>query len=138
MKTINKTITKTITKYVADDNTEWDNEEDCLNHENECAATKKLIDKLEIEELYGVMPPFHDVCEDSNFSWYKIQNDDDYKLLKEYYQNQYGENIELDSLPAIICVEQLDLDESAYIYTLDEIRTEIEKFNKAINDYMSK
>lgn len=127
MKTINKTITKTITKYVADDNTEWDNEEDCRNHENECAATKKLIDKLEIEELHNIMPPLHDVCEDADFIWYNIKNNDDYELISQYYKKQYDTTIEVYSLPAIICVEHLD-DVDVWAYTLNEILNGIQTF----------
>lgn len=137
MKTINKTITKTITKYVADDNTEWDNEKDCRNHENECAATKKLIDKLEIEELHDIMPPLHDVCEDADFIWYNIKNNDDYELISQYYKKQHDVTIEVDSLPAIICVEHLDGDD-VWAYTLNEILNEIQRFNDALKAYTNK
>lgn len=137
MKTINKTITKTITKYVADDNTEWDNEEDCRNHENECAATKKLIDKLEIEELHNIMPPLHDVCEDADFIWYNIKNNDDYELISQYYKKQYDTTIEVYSLPAIICVEHLD-DVDVWAYTLNEILNGIQTFNNALKAYANK
>ena len=145
-----KIITKTITKYIANDNTEWNSEEDCRNYENVWRVTnkltdklenirtptKKLIDKLEIEELRNVKPPLYDVYEYADFRWYDIKNPDDYKLISEYYRKQHDVVIEVDSLPAIICVEKSDDD--VWVHTLNEILNRIDTFNDTMKVYMHK
>lgn len=83
------------------------------------------------------MPPLHDVCEDADFIWYNIKNNDDYELISQYYKKQYDTTIEVYSLPAIICVEHLD-DVDVWAYTLNEILNGIQRFNDALKAYTNK
>ena len=129
-------VEQTVTKYIANDGREFFCEDNCKRYEEKLRRDVKLeeAEKLRIRKLDGVVPITRrlEANEDHKFIWYKVNCEDDFKIITEAYDdNRYNENKLFGSVayPNILCVESngfLQYTGDAYGYWLDEMRSATE------------
>ena len=131
-------VEQTVIKYIANDGREFLREEDCERYEKKLRRDMKIreAEKLRIRKLDGVVPITRELeaNNDHKFIWYKVNCEDDFKIITEAYNdNRYNENEFFGSVayPNILCVESngfLQYTGDAYGYWLDEMRSATETF----------
>ena len=137
MKTKNITMEVQKEIYIAEDGTEFDTKQKCSSYEFR-KKKEKLIEateKLRIEDLDEVIPLVDsEISENNMFRWYKVNNKDDYEVLKKACVGCYTNlTKEPKNYPEIICLEMCDYEEfrgCIYDYTLSECKTTTENFWK--------
>lgn len=132
-----KEVTKTVTAYVAEDGTEWETKALALEQDRKLAAMQKEdeVDKLIIDELYGVVPPYPyaDVSSNTEIIWYLLKDEKDHRLLEDYL-NDYDDNRGFDvaKYPAVICVGKLG--GSCLVHDFNDICNGIKEFVKDVQN----
>ena len=99
-KVVVKRETVTEEVFVASDGLEFDSE-------TECEAYEELLDRVEALETESLGRPLDcDLGEDYwGFNWYKVQSEDDMKVLEKYYRTEFGEGTCRDAVQdGIACI----------------------------------
>lgn len=126
-KKIMKYVETEVDVFMANDGKQFGTEQECLDYEAQLEEREKRRTQLLIPELNGVLPAATNLgyCEDDDFSWYRLNSEDDFEFLNEYYEDDLNEP---GSYPEIICVqEQYDHDENLS-YLLTDIISDLNRF----------
>lgn len=113
MKIIEKKeiVEKVINTYIAKDGKEFNNERDCLWYEKQLETEEAInkADRFKIESMDNYIPINTDGCmsENSYYRWYKVENDNDLRLLEKAYEIKLTAPT---TYPEIICIEEYDID----------------------------
>lgn len=132
-----KEIIERVTKvYVADDGKEFSTQTECIEYEKELkrAVVLNELNKYRIKEMDDCLPIDTDgyPCDSSEYKWYKINNKEEFELLKEIY----GEWLtEPEFYPEVICVEDIYGDYYHY-YMSNMLETTKEFWGKLGYDVM--
>lgn len=110
--------------YVAVDGRIFDTERDCVLHETKLEKEKMsaAIEKLEIKHMRDFCPidtQGYGINENSDFTWYKVENYTEHKLLMNYYDRE--QFLQAEKYPEVFCVEVIDGYDS-YIYSVSEMK----------------
>ena len=123
-------VEQTVIKYIANDGREFLREENCERYEEKLRRDVKLeeAEKLRIRKLDGVVPITRglEVNEDHRFAWYKVNCEDDFKIITDAYNSRSNEFFGPVAYPNILCVESngpLEYTGDAYGYWFDEMRS---------------
>lgn len=132
-RTEERIVTSTRTIYIADDGKEFDSKTICEEYEREVKeeAAEKIIEKLRINELNGLLPlTNNDEWRDCDVSWFKLNDDSDFGMIYNYYDLRKATEYfyEPKSYPNIMCVVEYDC--YADIYYIDDIIETTKDFYK--------
>ena len=129
-RTEERVVKSNYTVYIADDGKEFDNERKCLNYEHDIAEEKarEAIQHLVLENITVSPLTIYDDFRDVGTTWYKVETENDFKLIQEYcdlaYGDYYGPNIK--SYPTTVCI--VDSDDWYEAYTLDQLMEQTKEF----------
>lgn len=128
-------VEQTVIKYIANDGREFLREDDCKRYEKKLRLDVKIreAEKLRIRALDGEVPITRGltVNEDHRFTWYKVNCEDDFKIIAEAYDDCDNNFSCSATYPNILCIESngfLQYTGDAYGYWLDEMRNATETF----------
>lgn len=110
--------------FVANDGTRFNSERDCVLHETKLEKEKMsaAVEKLEIKNMRDFCPidtQGYGINENSDFTWYKVENYTEHKLLMNYYDRE--QFLQAEKYPEVFCVEVIDGYDS-YIYSVSEMK----------------
>lgn len=87
--------------FVAEDGTTFDTASECVEYERNIRM--QPVSKLHIEKLDGLVPLTDGMtCDGNEFYWYKVNDEDDFNTLNEYYEGKIDEPREY---PNLLCLE---------------------------------
>ena len=94
--------------YIAEDGKEFGTQADCMKYEEELQDEKNNAEaeKLELKEFERMYPLDCDgqyINDNHNFTWYKVNNEEEFETVKKVYGSDDWGCIE--AYPEIICVE---------------------------------
>lgn len=133
MRIEKREVKNIVTKYIAADETEFDNEQDCRDYEIAAMPTnRELMEKLRLKNVDDVIPITDtDVNFDNTFRWYKVEKQEDIAVLEKMYPRK---KFDIKNFPEIVCIEssfsygnEYD-DKDPCIYFLSDCKIETEEF----------
>lgn len=109
--------------FIADDGTEFENKYACIEYER--GKHLKSVEHLKIEEMTDWYPINCEDCrEDHSFTWYKVNNEEEFDLLNVAYEDALSRP---KVYPETICVEE-DYDHDTWDYCLSDMFKRTESF----------
>lgn len=109
--------------FIADDGMEFHDEDSCKEYEQDLKRRgfEEELEKFEIKEARGCIPPSEEARYCADYYWYRVQNDKQRELLNEQY------NVDLDPIyPDVICIEEYAEGEG-YYYRAGSLMLEIKE-----------
>lgn len=118
--------------YIAFDGTRFNEEETCKSYEERF----KLKDKIKVLRLcYDEYPYALDTNEEFDYEYYKLNSEEDLKLLEQVY-NLDSDTYDIFDFPTIVCVESNYNCSESWLYTfadeLNSIKKHIEAFGYTV------
>lgn len=133
-----RVVVSNYTVYIANDGTEFDSERACEMHEI-CAEIDRTEKEVEDIRLPFCAAPlnYDGYTDEDHCEWYKVNNENDYQKLIDYYRARTADEVSIDrpsAYPSVICVSE-DVSwtapyevEYACGYTLDDMKKTAEGF----------
>lgn len=122
--------------YIASDGTEFTRENDCIRHEESLIMTDKeeACRRLLINPMVEHHLTSCGDCSD-DYSWYRIETESDFELVKSYYELWVDNYIEAPkNYPTVLCVAEssCSYDYAGFIY-LEDMMAEAKDFFQKFN-----
>lgn len=114
--------------YIAQDGKEFATLKDCENYESDLQKNNLLeaIALLELKELENIPPLDTDaqyINDNHDYKWYKVNTAEEYEMVREALEGNWGGWSAPVSYPETFCVELDDYDtESSWIYKLSDMK----------------
>lgn len=113
--------------FVAEDGTTFDDESECAEYERN--VKMQPVSKLHIEKFDGLVPLTDGMtCDGNEFYWYKVNDEDDFNTLNEYYEGKIDEPREYLCLEVNECYIDGLLMFDVWSYELTDIMGSIKEF----------
>lgn len=126
---VEEVVRRQVCKFIAFDGKEFKTKNECEMYEMRILRNQQIdkSEKLRIYELTEVIPVVvKDADPAAYFRWYKIESEDDFKLLEGIYDYVFDEN-EPQTYPDIVCIETDDIyATTGYAYYLSDMKEYIE------------
>lgn len=135
IRTEKRVVEEEVCTYIASDGKEFARKVDCEIYED-LLRRRDFIEQAESLLIEGldIMPLTDDDCplEHNYYYWYKINNPDDFEVLKEALNDEWVFSEKEVNYPEIICIEsntenQYESDD-VYSYKLSEIIMDAKRF----------
>lgn len=130
--------------YVAKDGREFKSMEECeayeisiddvLKRELEVAEAVEKLEIKDMEDYCWITTDGAYVSDNAHFKWYELNNEEDLKMLDEFYNDNDCDYLNIDkkiNYPDIVCVEDWEGEISAYLVSkmIKEVANYFERLN---------